>query len=455
MSFSRRHLASVRLRATLLATIVVAVSLVAGAWTLIRVTRTHLTNGQAQAAMLRARDIATLATNDRLPLVLSVPGEESGIVQVVSSSGMVVSASANISGEPSLTPKSVSFSSVAVVSIETLSVVGSGKYVVVRILSKVPNGDVGVLVAESTLPIDSDVHVLQVGLFGGIPALVLITALVAYFAVGRALRPVKIITQRVSTISNLQLSERVPVPSTNDEISLLAETMNQMLSRLESAGDRQRRFVSDASHELRSPLAASRTELEVALTYPELIEPHEAIRQSLVSHDRLERLVADLLELARVSEGLPTPPVVLRMDRLVDSELKSLGRHVVDIRTEILPCEIRGDEWSLQRVVRNLVQNALRHASRSIIVIVRPTASGSVELVVADDGQGIAVSDRLRVFERFARLDDARVLDDGGFGLGLAIVKEIVEGHNGIISVVSGDDFGVTGATFRVLLPHG
>jgi signal transduction histidine kinase len=224
--------------------------------------------------------------------------------------------------------------------------------------------------------------------------------------------------------------------------------MNEMLDRLQLARDRQRRFVADASHELKSPLAAVQAELEVALAHPQQADWTATATRLLAEDERMERLVADLLFLAQCDEGdfssLTVPAEVVALDDVVREETARLGGRwsvpvAVDIAVPPGRAAVAGRPEHLARVVRNLLENAARHARTAVTVTLRAnTAAGELELVVADDGPGIEPADRARVFDRFTRLDDARSRDEGGSGLGLPIAREIVEAHGGRIVIGDG-----------------
>jgi signal transduction histidine kinase len=265
---------------------------------------------------------------------------------------------------------------------------------------------------------------------------------------GRTLRPVQTICQRMSEITGSDLSLRIPLPSGHDELTLLAETANRTLTRLENAVKQQRRFASDASHELRSPIAGLRVGLEEALAHPEEVDQREALRTALATTDRLGSIVDDLLVLARLSGADRSSPETV--------DLTALAREVVGGRAWRVPVRVRagGPVWvsgsriGLMRIVENLVANAQRHARTEARVTVCLTADEAT-LVVTDDGDGIAPEDRERVFARFTRLADGRRLDPSGSGLGLAISREIAEAHKGTLRV----EDSVQGARFVLRLP--
>ena len=222
-------------------------------------------------------------------------------------------------------------------------------------------------------------------------------------------------------------------------------------ARLETAVERQRRFVADASHELRSLLTVMRADLEVDLAHPEQADWRRTEGEVLAETIRLERLVDDLLVLARADAGsLVVPDHLVDLDEIVIEEVTRSGAGTgvtIDV-SKVSGAQARGDSLSLRRVVRNLLDNARSHALSTVRVELGE-ADGSVILAVADAGPGIAGSDRARVFERFARVDDARDRDQGGAGLGLAIVREVVGVHGGVVRVA---DVAV-GACFVVTLP--
>ncbi|WP_433276818.1 sensor histidine kinase [Pseudonocardia xinjiangensis] len=281
----------------------------------------------------------------------------------------------------------------------------------------------------------------------GVPILILVTGLTTYYFAGRALRPVEAIRARVAAMSEKDLAQRVPVPGARDEVGRLAETMNAMIGRLQDAQGVQRRFVADASHELRSPLATIATGLELMQRGPTDPGTVTALRGET---ERLNRLVDALLLLARADErGLQPRREEVDLDEVAESERgrPSDSRVVAEVHAE--PVRVIGDRGQLARVVRNLVDNARRHArSRVIVTVTREESTAVIE--VSDDGPGVPAEDRGRVFERFVRLDSARARADGGSGLGLAIVAEVVAAHGGSVTV---DDAPGGGARFRVRLP--
>jgi signal transduction histidine kinase len=291
-----------------------------------------------------------------------------------------------------------------------------------------------VLVAAPQQDITQSLETVAHALLVAYPLLLGTLAALAWWVVGWTLRPVEQLRRGAEEISAAQVG-RLPVPDGEDELHRLALTLNRMLDRLEAARSRQRAFIADAAHELRSPIASLRTQLDVA---SHLGEPPPLADLS-ADVDRLNRLVSDLLLLARADEGDPglrrRQPVELGALLAEVAAAYAGARVPVTVRPDG-PQWTDGDPVALRRVVDNLVGNAVRHASSVVKLALQPLAD-QVVLTVTDDGPGIPESDRSRVFDRFTRLDDARTRDDGGAGLGLAIVGELVRLHGG--TVILGD----------------
>jgi len=305
--------------------------------------------------------------------------------------------------------------------------------------------------------VERSVDALRGALTIGLPLLVAVVAAVAWVLVGRALRPVEAIRAEVDEITGSTMHRRVPEPPTGDEIGRLARTMNAMLTRLDLTATRQRQFVSDASHELRSPVAAIRTSLEVARRKGDAANWPVVADTALAEEARLEALLDDLLLLATQDESgtagtaaIAGAPVDLAATTVAEAERpRPLPVHVADRSNGDGPLVVHGDADQLARVVGNLLDNAARHAASTVHVdLVRQ--DGSVRLTVDDDGPGIPPDAREQVFERFARLDDGRSRHDGGTGLGLAVVRTLVTRHHG---VVRADASPLGGARFTVTLP--
>ncbi|MFF5273034.1 ATP-binding protein [Streptomyces sp. 900116325] len=283
----------------------------------------------------------------------------------------------------------------------------------------------------------------------GLPVMLLIVAAVTWLVTRRALRPVEGIRAEMATITASEdLSRRVPEPGSRDEIARLARTTNETLTALEASVDRQRRFVADASHELRSPIASLRTQLEVGAAHPELLDVRGAVADTV----RLQALAADLLLLARLDAGERPGSTRLDMGALVQEEVSQRTGDRIPVTVSVPPSErleVTGSRSQLARTIGNLLDNAERHAESSVAVSVR-TERGGVVVAVGDDGPGVPEPERERIFERFVRLDDARSRDEGGAGLGLAIARDVARRHQGTLTVTRSPE---GGARFELRLP--
>jgi len=447
--WSPRAWRSVRARTTLLAALIVGVALVIGAAVLLITLQESLTRSGDASAESRARDLAALALAGALPPTVTAPTEDD-IVQVVDGQGRVVSASDDaFRRDPinSFRPQS------STPTVRTLRGVADGtereSYRVWALRADAEQGPLSVYVATSLEQVSETTARLRAALAVGVPAMLVVLAFSTWLMLGRALRPVEAIRSQVSEISGSALDRRVPVPRTEDEISRLALTMNAMLDRLEAASRRQREFVADASHELQSPLASFRAQLEVSLAHPDRTDWSTTAAELLADSDRMERIVADLLYLAR-ADALPPAPlnVLIDLDDIVLDEAHRVRSHtLVRIDTaQVSAAPVRGSSEELRRMTRNLLDNAVRHARRAVRIEVQAT-SDQVVLVVEDDGPGVPAQHRERVFERFVRLDESR--QHGGTGLGLAIVRAIAVRHEGRAEVEPSNE----GARLVVRLP--
>lgn len=298
-----------------------------------------------------------------------------------------------------------------------------------------PDGAVIEVGVSSPLrPVTDSIDALRNLLWFAIPALVLTIGAVTWLSASRALRPVHRVSAEAGIISAERLHDRLPVPEANDELRELVETVNEMLARLQQAQSRQRQLVADASHELRSPVAASRAQLEVAAGSPDATDWERTASTVLAEQERLSDLIDDLLALSRLDEtGLITPER-LDLAHVVAEEARRprTPSPTVAVRSG-LDAAVMGDAKLLDRAIGNLLDNAVRHAASAVAVSVCRTTEGVV-VHVDDDGPGIPEADRDRVFERFTRLDEARDRDRGGTGLGLAIARDIARAHGGDVA---------------------
>ncbi|MEM8923533.1 MAG: ATP-binding protein [Actinomycetota bacterium] len=317
------------------------------------------------------------------------------------------------------------------------------------VTSVTPSDAIDLVVAADVAEIRGVVSQIRRLLWLGGPMVLLVVTAAAWVLTGRALQPVRGITDRVAAISAGTLHERVPVPNSGDEIEELGTTMNAMLERLDADDRRLRRFVSDASHELRSPIAVLRSQAEVALRTEEETKVPDLAAGVLDESLRLERIVDDLLVLARGDEVRgPIASGVVDLDDIVLAEAARDRRVPVDTGA-VSAGRVAGTIDGCTRIVVHLLDNAARHAATTVLVGLRG-ADGWVELTVDDDGGGIPATERTRVFERFTRLEAARSRDTGGAGLGLAVVAATVSGFGG---TVAAEESPLGGARFVVRLP--
>lgn len=309
----------------------------------------------------------------------------------------------------------------------------------VRVVGEQAGNDT-VLVAKSMADLAQSVRLLRNILVLAFPLLLLALAGVAWRVIGLTLRPVEALRAGAEEITGGARPGQLPLPDSHDEIHRLAVTLNGMLDRLEGARAKQRAFVADAAHELRSPLTNMRTQLEVAQRLGDRTDWPAVAEDLLIDTERLSRLVDDLLLLARADDAgtraLRSVPVEL--NELVTTLAERYPSPPVTAAASDEPLWTSGEPEALARAVGNLVDNAVRHTSSTVRVEARP--DGPYHLVsVTDDGPGIPAADRERVFDRFTRLDDARARDAGGAGLGLAIVRELVRRHGGTVRLADAD----------------
>lgn len=443
---------SVRFRAATAALLVVAVTLLVAGVAFVVLQRNQLEASLTDLARQQAADLAARVRSEGVgPGVGSVSGGEVALVQVVSSSGAVLASSPTIEGEPPVLDVAPPPGRVLVSQRSGLPIGEEEPFVVVaRGVQPRSGSPVVVLVARSLESVEQATSVLAGLLAVGYPLLLLVVWVTSYWLTGRALAPVEAMRVRVSSIGDTHdLSPRVPVPPGEDEIARLARTMNGMLGRIEQAVHAQRRFVGDASHELRSPLATIRAAHEVAALHPEVTDWDTTSREVVGELDRLDRLVADLLLLARGDEDeLRLTPGEVDLDDLVRAEAGRLRHSGLEVTLSAPPTRVRGDLHALSRCVRNLTDNAARHAATEVRLVLQSEPTEAV-IEVIDDGPGIPVADRDRVFERFVRLDQSRARHSGGTGLGLPIARQIARAHGGDVEIVDSP----SGAHLRLRLP--
>lgn len=431
----------IRVTVTALATGAVTIALLAASVWLVLAQRHSLTAGLDTTLEGRAADIAAfVSSHETLPETLAQSDVES-FVQVVSADGTVLVATPNVAGEGVLVPLDVD--AARSVTVENLPVDDDRFRIYIR-----PLPGLGSIVVGTTFDVVDEATSSLVGsLLVALPLLIGLLALLTWWVVGQTLRPVEAIRRQVSAIGTTDLDGRVAVPGTNDEISRLAETMNEMLDRLDDSAARQRRFVDDASHDLRSPLARMHTVLDVDLDGVAPVGPIGSLREDVAE---MQRLVDDLLFLARADRG-PSPlrmqPVDLDDLVLIEAERAVSSRDVTVDLSGVSGAQVLGESPRLRRAIRNLLDNAIRHADAKVMVSVGE--EGEVARVtVGDDGPGVPAAEADRIFDRFACLDESRT--SGGTGLGLAIAREIAVSLNGTLWL---DNPGEQGARFVLELP--
>ncbi|HMG43491.1 MAG TPA: HAMP domain-containing sensor histidine kinase [Acidimicrobiales bacterium] len=461
----RSHVGTVRFRLTALAAVVVLVVLALTGVGLVTAQRELLTDGVDTTLRQRADEIEALLRSDHpddaFDRVWGGRGDEDNVVQMVDDDGKVLNQSANIAthGRP-IAEDPVGYDD-AFHTVDDLPVDDDD----FRLLSRIVPVDgldtdwVVVHVATDIDEVRESAEVLGALLLWVIPIVTILLAVVVWWLTGRTLRPVEAIRSEVALMGGSDLDTRVPVPPTDDEIARLARTMNAMLDRVEQAQRRQQRFVADASHELRTPLTRIRSDLEVDIAHPQRADRAATEQRVLDEALAMQGLIDDLLHLAKADAGANRAAFApVDVDDLVLREARRLrdrGRVDVDVHA-VSAGQTVGDAGQLARLVRNLADNAERHADGTVRFSLTEDDDQLV-LVVADDGPGIPAEDRVRIFERFTRLDDARTRDAGGAGLGLAIVQEIVSRHHGTVAAVdptTNGDGTADGARFEVHLPR-
>jgi signal transduction histidine kinase len=403
------------------------------------------------AATATTREVADLVRAGRLPQTLPVSGVE--IIQVVDDRDRVVSASLNADR---LTPM-LDRAQLAAPGDDPVTVPGARLGIGSRLRVRATPVTVGgtrftVLVAEPVDDLVESSDVLRVVLLVGYPTLLVLLGLVAWRVIGAALRPVEALRAAAEGISGSGRDDRLPVPPSDDELRALATTLNSMLDRLGSARAREREFVADAAHELRSPLASMRMQVDVARRRSgHRSGPDDDTLADLdLDLARMSGLVEDLLVMARLdADGRPAAPGSVRVgDALVRAAARWSSALRVDV-DHVPDAAVAVPAGELDRVLDNLLGNAARYAATVRLSTQR--YAGRVVIRVDDDGPGVAASDRERAFERFTRLDAARDRDSGGAGLGLAIVRATVRARGGDVRL---DESPLGGLRVEVEVPQ-
>lgn len=442
----RRRL-SLRARATVLGTLAIAVLLTVGSLLLVSTLESRLTDASDQLSRSRVDDLRRLARTGSLPSVLRNV-DDNGVAQVVGPDGTVLAASSNIAGKPRLAelraggrPRSSTFRAADDQEIES--------YRFWYAAGPSPDGTVTVYVGDSLEAVSEASAALRRALWLGVPIAVALLGLVIWYLLGRTIGRLDRIRAEVDRISEESLHLRVAGDAVDDEVGRLAATMNALLERLELAARRQRDFVADVSHDLQSPLTAQRVALELALTRPAAIDARRLRAEVLGATADMERLVDELLVIASIDADFKQQSSHIDLDTLVLEEAaRARTRGIVHVDTSgvsAAPAYANADD--VRRVVRNLLDNAVAHARTRVQLTVEDLDEWAVLLVV-DDGPGVPVEQRERIFDRFYRVQSARSRGSGS-GLGLSIARGLAERNGGRLELMDA----VTGASMRLRLP--
>jgi signal transduction histidine kinase len=418
----------IRIRLTAAFTAVMAVVLLAVGALTVAHTKESLDEAITESLSYRLANLRPIAAATD-PLLAG--GDPDSAQQIIAPDGQVLAATSNLAGQTALSPSELDAARRGQL-VNDHSGLGSLQGPVRVVAGAVPGGRL-VVAAQSLADRDAAVADLRNELATGFPIVLLAAALGAYLLAAAALRPVERMRARAAGISATDTYARLPIPPANDEIQHLGTTFNELLQRLQNALDRERQFVGDAGHELRTPLSLLTTELELALrrprSNPELIA---AMRSALDETTRLSRLARDLLTVADTSSSAEPPTIDLR------EHLQTIGeryRHSLGDQLEIdCPADqhVRADPDDLDRIVSNLIDNATQHGAPPITIHARQVNANGVEIRVGDQGPGFPPDFLPHALDRFTRADTARTT--GGTGLGLAIVDTLTQRNHGTVT---------------------
>ncbi len=428
----------VRKRATATAVVAVAAALLAGGLVLLVLLQTSLVTSTETSSRRQAADvIAQISGQDvgEAGQYIASTAHTGQYVQILGPEGTVFASSIPAAAKVPLTGLRPAAGETLTQDAAGLPSLGDDDEFLI-VATGVDVGDsLYTVVVAATLQVQADtVTTVSWFILAATPVLLAVVGVAVWVLVGRSLHQVERIRGQVAGISARRLDERVDVPPTADEIQALAETMNMMLERLQASDREQRRFVSDASHELRSPLATMSLGVEIASADPGGAGWQEMIPILAAETARMRYLVEDLLTLAKTNDGgLRLERAVVDLDDVLHGELRRLrSTSTRRIETDLEPAQVIGDPRRLGQVLRNILDNADRHAASRISIGVHPSAAGPV-VTIDNDGPPVPAQDRERIFERFVRLDESRSRESGGSGLGLAIAAGIMAAHDGWI----------------------
>jgi signal transduction histidine kinase len=424
---------SLRARLTLATSAGLAVALALAAVLLVNALRVSLIRGLDLSARQGAVEVAALIDQDRLPSPVPVaPGTLT--VQVLDAQGRIINVSPGADRLVPMLPPAQARAALRTGQARTVSGPPLGLPSLLRVVAVGAAGHHMVIAAISYTEASDSLATLAKVLAIGTPLLFGLLALATWLLTGYTLRPIAALRRGAAEVTGTGVPRALPVPPARDEVRSLAVTLNDMLSRLAEAQQRQRDLVSDTAHELRSPIASIRAQLEVALDHPDGVDWTETAHDVHADTLRLARLTEDLLLLARL-DGQPPRRKPTDLAAVCESVAARYATARVPVRAEAAPCVVSGDPDALARLLVNLLDNAVRHAASRVCVSVLRDGGWAV-LTVTDDGPGIPPEDAERVFGRFARLDDARArTGEDGAGLGLAIVRSTAEAHGGTVSL--------------------
>ena len=439
----------IRVRLTLVFAVVMTVVLAAlGAFLYLRLGSTldERVNERLQA---RSDALASAAAEGATRVEdLRFVGDEDGLAQMIDSDGSITAAFGYPARSQLLTDDELERAQGARIVIERIVEGSDGDFALARLVAEPVAGDSGrvVLVGESLEDRDDALDALLTQLLIALPLALLVSSGIGYLVAAAALRPMEAMRRRAGEISSSTSSRRLPLPAAHDEVHRLGETLNEMLERLDTGLERERRFAADASHELRTPLALLKAELELALRQPRSAgELAEALRSASVETDRLVQLAEDLLLVSRADKGrLPVRREEVDVDELLSSAAGRFQRRAADegrpIRVQTVDgLVLLGDSPRLGQALGNIVDNALRYGTGTVELAAHDR-DGTIELHVTDEGAGFDAEFLPHAFERFSRHDEAR--GRGGTGLGLAIVDAIARSHGGSAHAANRDGGG-------------
>jgi signal transduction histidine kinase len=447
---SRPRRSTLRTRVTVVASLAITAAVVLGLLLMYLLQMNSVRSTVDGQLRTYATQIAQSAANGRWPTPLAPSTLDSNAeAQVIAPDGRVLAATRRLVGLPAV--YRLPADSDTPVRQKAADRVVPGEVRVIGLRTTVDGRSVAIITLTSTGLLRQVNSEFARHLLIGLP-IILVLAAAVWLVVGRALRPVERIRHAVTDITSADLSQRVPEPGTADEIGHLAHTMNDMLTRLDDAAQRQRRFVADASHELRSPLAAIRTTLEVGLAHPDRAPWPTIAERAAEQSTRLEDLIQQLLLLTKADEHqLSAQQQRVDLGVLRQDVVDNTPPHHLDIDLDTAPSvNTVGNPDHLQRLFRNIIDNAVRYAHRRVLITASATVDG-VRVDIDDDGPGIPPAGRHRVFDRFVRLDSSRERSSGTTGLGLAIAHEIALAHQGRIAIA---DNPAGGARVVVTLPN-